>query len=342
MSIKKISDTLWKLDVRIWIKSKAYRKRENFTGGKKAAETRVYQIKQELKAKADQETSSFKIRTFAEVLSFYSEHRELGRSKGIITRLSTELGHIELSDLPERFDFWLKEIRRCNSVATGNRYLSWSKSALNLTVRYGLIAENPLKRFEKLREIPRDRLLTEDERIRLFDVIRDKAPHIFPIVQYSMSVPCRKGELVAMRREWYDMLNNCIHIPAEFTKTKRPCIKPVPEGIREYMRNIPEESEFIFYRKECGRYVSIGDFKKAWLRCLRLAGIENFRFHDTRRSSYTDLILAGNHPHIVQKISGHATDMSRVYLNISNMQAIKTVQFKETVLDTVHSKNANE
>ena len=336
MSIKKISDTAYKLDIRLWIKSKEYRHRETFAGGQKAAKNRELEIKEALQAKAAKENCSFKIQLFGEALSFYLEHRSLGRSRSLLKRLESDLGNVPIAELTGRFDLWLQEIKKQYSACTVNRYLAWSKAALNLAIRYGYLKENPLQRFERLREIPRDRLLSDEEKLRLLTVVKTEAPHILPIVRYAMMIPSRRGELVSMRREWYDMVNNCIHIPAEYTKAKRSCIKPVPEELREYMRTIPQESEWIFYRKENGKYHSIGDFKKAWHRCLRLAEITDFRFHDARRGSYTALILAGNLPHVVQKISGHKTDMSKVYLNISNMQAVKALKFASLEPETGH------
>lgn len=344
MSIKKKSESTWLLDVRLRIKSKNYRKRESFTGGIKAAKAREHEIRKELQAEADKQNGSFKVRTFGEALRFFKERVELGNLLCLVNRLEKDLGNVELSDLAGRFDFYLQEIKKQYSVCTYNRYVAYSKWALNYAVKHEYLQSNPLQHFEKLKEIPRDRLLTEDEEQRLLKIVQEKASHLYAIVKYSMLVPCRKGEMVAMKREWYDMINNCIIIPAEYTKAKRPAIKPVPEEMVDYMRSIPIESDWIFYREEKGKYYPLGNFKTAWKRCLRLAGITNYRFHDSRRGSYTALILAGNLPHVVQKISGHSTDMSKVYLNISNMQAVKAVRFaplESNVHDVVHSKTEN-
>jgi len=185
-----------------------------------------------------------------------------------------------------------------------------------------------LQHFQKLPTQPRDRMLTEDEKKRLLQVVNAEAPHLYPIVLFSMLVPSRKGELVSLKKCDYDMFNNTIHIPAERTKMKRACIKPVPECLTEYMRNIPAESDWLFYRKDFhGVYHSLGDFKKAFKRCLTLAEIENYRFHDQRRLAYTDLLLAGNAPHTVMQISGHATDMSKVYFGRNELLAAKSLNF---------------
>jgi integrase len=137
------------------------------------------------------------------------------------------------------------------------------------------------------------------------------------------------------------MVTNTIHVPAEITKMKRPCIKPVPDCLTEYFRNIPTECPYLFFRREGVKYYTLGDFRKAWKRCLKLAGIENYRFHDQRRGAYTDLLLKGNAPHIVMQVSGHATDMSKVYFGRNEMNAAKSINFNEkgTLRGTLESSN---
>jgi len=75
----------------------------------------------------------------------------------------------------------------------------------------------------------------------------------------------------------------------------------------------------------------LGDFRKSFKACLKQAKITNFRFHDTRRISYTNLLLAGNQPHAVMQVSGHATDMSKVYFGRNELLAAKSISFGKTV-----------
>lgn len=343
MSVKQINKDQWRLDIRIWKNGVEYRHRENFTGGIKAVRDREYEIKKALRKKADSESGSLKIRTFGEALKFYSDSKTLGTSQSLIDRLIKDLGNVQVTDLLFRFKMWHNEIKKDSSVATGNRYLSWSKAALNYCVSNGLIERNPLGAIKPEKEFPRRQRLSVAQEKKLLEVIWKEAPHIYHVIHYALLVPCRKGELVSMRREWYDMVNNCIRIPEGVTKNDEACIKPVPPEMREYFMNVPVESPFLFYRIDrAGNYVSLGDFKRSWNRCLRLAEIKDFRFHDTRRTAYTDLILKGNHSKIVQKISGHKTDMSRVYLSLEGEEAAKSVKFTDnTGLDTGHLKQAS-
>jgi integrase len=330
MSIKKIDDTTFKIDARIKIKSKTYRKRETFSGGLKAAKRRELEILEELRNEAAKQSGSLKIKTFGDVLEFYKKNHDLKRSLCLVDRLNRDLGCVVIQDLADPFYEWMLAVKTEYAPASMNRYIAWAKAALNYAIGCRLyIGSNPLAhdlRFKRLKEYPRKQRLNDSQKEKLLKVVKIHAPHIFYIVQYALLIPGRKEELITMRREWYDMINNYIIIPGDITKNKDPVVKPVPEELTEYMRSIPVESEFIFYRKRGNRYVSLGDFKRSWKKCLQLAGISDFRFHDSRRTAYTDLILDGDHPKVVQKLSGHRTDMSNVYLAIEGIEAVQAYQ----------------
>ncbi|MDD5673043.1 MAG: site-specific integrase [Chitinivibrionales bacterium] len=337
MSIKQLKPDLFLLDVRVWKDGKEYRKREEVQGGKKAAEARSHEIRKDLQDRAQKEPRSLTITTFKNILEYYLERNSIDKcSESYFRRLKDDLGNVRINDLQGRFDRYLLLLRQSKGKLTGrpltnntvNRILAWSKAAVNFALIAGVIEKNPLQHFQKLPTQPRDRMLNEDEKERLIEAVKTETPHIYPIMLFSLLVPSRRGELVSLKRTDYDMVNNCITIPAERTKNKRPCIKPVPDCLKEYMRNVPVESEYLFFRRDWrGRYLPLGNFRKSFKKCLQKAGIENYRFHDQRRVAYTDLLLAGNAPHIVMQVSGHKTDMSKVYFGRNELLAAKSVNF---------------
>lgn len=350
MSMKQIKPDLWLLDVRVYKGSKQYRKRQKIQGGRKAAEARFYEIRKELRALAEDEKRSLTYMTFKHILDYYLERNPVDKgSETYFNRLKNNLGSVQISDLQERFDRYLLLLRQSKGKLTGrpltnntiNRIIAWSKAAANFALVAGVIEKNPLQHFQKLPTQPRDRMLNDDEKEKLIETVKAEAPHILPIVLFSLLVPCRRGELTTLKRTDYNMVTNTIHIPAERTKMKRPCIKPVPACLVDYMRNVPAKSEYLFYRHVSGQYLSIGNFRKSWKKCLASAGIENYRFHDQRRGAYTDLLLAGNAPHTVMQVSGHATDMSKVYFGRNELLAAKSLNFgSKPYTNTVHLKTA--
>lgn len=106
------------------------------------------------------------------------------------------------------------------------------------------------------------------------------------------------------------------------------------------MKKVPEESEFLFYRRDRkGKCLPLGDFRGAWKRCLRIAGIEDYRFHDQRRTAYTNALLEGTAPHDVMQVSGHLTDMSKVYFGRNEMLAAKRFNYgQKPYTSPVHFK----
>ena len=351
MSIKQIAGEQFFLDVRIYRNGRQYRQRETFTGCRKKAEDRYWTLKKEMQTAAENAHSgsfSTSITTFKHIIDYYLERNAIDRySRTYLNKLKEDLGNVEISEMRDRFDRYLLFLKKMKSKNTGrvltnntiNRYIAWAKAAVNCALRAGRVKNNPLQHFQKLPTKPRDRMLTEEEKQRLIEVVKNEAPHVYPIVLFSLLVPCRRGELVSLKRTDYNMVTNTIHVPAEITKMKRPCIKPVPDCLTEYFRSIPVECPYLFFRREGGRYLPIGNFRKSWIRCLKLAGIENYRFHDQRRGAYTDLLLKGNLPHIVMQVSGHATDMSKVYFGRNEMNAAKSISFREigTLIGTLGS-----
>jgi integrase len=336
MGMKKLTPCTWLVDIRLWKDGKEYRHRSTVEGSRKTAQAVHDEETKKLHKTMLRKLGSLTIATFGQALIEYTSRNEVGKSQPLFDRLQKDLGHVLIEDLASRFDRWLELMRHSKGQRTGrplaagtiNRYLSWSCAALNLCVRHGLIAENPLRHLRKLREIPRNRILSEAEKVHLLDVVGREAEHLLPVMRYMLQVPARRGELVAMRREWYDPFNGCITIPAEHTKNKSAVVKPVPPDCREYFQSVLKtESPYLFYRMERGQYLPLGDFSTSLGRCLKLANVSDWHFHDGRRQAYTAMILDGNNPAMVQKVSGHKTDMSKVYLTISGMQAAQAVHF---------------
>ncbi|MBN2188823.1 MAG: site-specific integrase [Chitinispirillaceae bacterium] len=352
MNIEQVEAGLWLIDARFFKDGIQYRKRESFQGTRKNAELRFWELKKELQETAKKSNRSLKpsVTTFEHMIDYYlARHPINPKSLCYFERLKKDLGSTTIEGLRDRFDRYVLLLRKSKSYTgrvlsnqTINHYVKWANAAINFCVRCGVVDRNPLQYFVKFKTVPRSRILSEEEKWRLISTVREKAPHIYPIVLFAFLVPSRRGELVTLKRTDYDMVNNHIMIPADRTKNKRPCIKPVPDCLKGYMRNVPPESEYLFYRRDWrGRCLPLGDFRKAFKRCLKLAGIEDFRFHDTRRQSYTSLLLNGNAPHIVMQVSGHATDMSKVYFGRDGLYAAKALKFGEICTPDLYTQGSD-
>lgn len=73
-----------------------------------------------------------------------------------------------------------------------------------------------------------------------------------------------------------------LYLPPGSTKNDRENFKPVPNYLFDYMKNLPKESEYVFYYQQNVFYKKFNNFRKSWKNALLEADIKNFRFHDLR------------------------------------------------------------
>lgn len=310
------------------------RKQEFFTGTKAQAQDRYLEIKAELRGKRVGE-----VKTFGDLLALYRDGRgEIPRSqKSVYETLARDLGPVRVDALETTLRQYSGILRRLPSKSTGkplangsiNRHRAMVATALNIGVELGTFNPSPLTKsvWPKLKEIPRDRFLDTLELQNLLNVVEREAPHLLGIIRFALLVPCRKGELIRMGRHDLDLFNNAIRVSNGTTKNDEGSWKPIPPELIPYFRALPPECPFLFYRMEGGQYFPLGDFKKSWARCLRLAGLQNFRFHDSRHISATNMVDAGTPERAVMDIAGWKTNMLSGYYKSSSKKALGLVRF---------------
>ena len=349
MSIKQIGKE-WLLDARIWVNGIEYRKREKFQGGKKTANELYQKIKNDLrkKAKSEQETSSLKIQKFGQALDYYFEVKENNLvSPSSFKRMENDLYDVPIHCLHERFRAYWINLQRTRSRQTGdflapstvNHYTVMAKAALNLCVKDGLLDKNPLKSIPILKVAPRDITLSEIDKQRLLNVIDREAKHLSAIVRFAMAVPCRKMELVNLRKADLDLFNMAVRVRHENAKGDNGSWKPIPPNLYDYFRNLHPKTEYLFYRIVKRNPVRLGNFRRAFIRCLKLAGITDLHFHDFRHLSSTALLNAGNAEQVVCQIAGWKSgNMIKLYYHKDGLRAARQIVFPEQEIEKNRTK----
>jgi len=336
VALIKIAPNKWSIRVSVRVPGRDYplQKRETFAGTKTDAAARQAEIIKGLR-EGSSLTVSPNIRTFSDILSLFSEKRNKTAAPDLsrIRQLAADLGHIPVEQFPDRFENYLKLFRATPTKKTGkppsnaayNRILEMVRAAFNLMVALQVVEKNLITkaRFPKAEEKPRDRYLTDTERLRLLNVIQRFRPHILPFVRYSLAVPCRKSELTAARREQYDPFTNTVYIPD--SKAGIPITKPVPPDMTDYFRSIPTDCPYLFYRKDEAGYHPLGDFRKAWAFCLRRAGLQNVRIHDLRHVAASDLYASGVSEREIMDVAGWKTPMLSTYRHRDSLKSAQRI-----------------
>jgi integrase len=198
--------------------------------------------------------------------------------------------------------------------ASINRELSCLKRMFNLAIRAGSIGTKPY--IPMLEENnARQGFLNYAEYLAL----RPSLPgYLRDPITFLYISGWRVGEMRSLEWRDVDLPNRSIHLNPKNSKNK--------EG-----RNLRLEGELLDVIKRawdtrrlgCG-YVfhrdgnPIGDFRKAWGKARKAAGLNGVIVHDMRRSAVRNMIRAGVPERVAMSISGHRTRATFDRYNIAN------------------------
>jgi integrase len=146
--------------------------------------------------------------------------------------------------------------------------------------------------------------------------------YIQPLLQIGFYTGMRLGEIKELQWSRVDLKNNVIRLGDADVKNEEGREIPLIDGLPELLEGIKRANptaEYVFLRKG----EPIGSFRKAWSVATKKAGLENFLFHDLRRSAARNLIRAGVPRSIAMKITGHKTESVFERYNITDSKDIQ-------------------
>jgi integrase len=217
-----------------------------------------------------------------------------------------------------------------------NRELSCLRKIFNKAIDWGYAVDNPMKKVDFLPEDEsyRNRVLSEDEEVRLLEVAESYLKPLFLVALYT---GMRKGEIFNLK--WQDVdFEKC-----EITVTKSKSGKQRRIPINTVLFNLlyahkfqNGKSEYVFTNPKTGK--PYNDIKKSFTSALEEAGIEDFHFHDLRHTFASRLVRNGVDLNTVKELMGHySITTTQRYLHSQakeKMQAVESLagQKKESIL----------
>ena len=180
------------------------------------------------------------------------------------------------------------------------------KHCLNVAIRRGLLVSNPACRVP----LPdphneRDRVLTDMEWNRLYEVA---APHLQPILLLAYHLGQRLGEITDLTWDRVDLQRGFIALRSVDTKTKKPRQVPITPAVRAALAALAKVRRLDTNRVFLYEGPPVKSIKRAFKTAKRLAGVEDFRFHDLRHCAATNLRRAGVDTATAMKIVGHKSE----------------------------------
>jgi integrase len=188
--------------------------------------------------------------------------------------------------------------------ATINREVACLGKMLTLALEAGKLSRRPkfkLLEGEKIRE----GFIDHGE----FLVLLDRLPeHLKPLIEFLYLSGWRKGAGRKLEWSYVDLIGRVVRLSIANSKTKDAQVLPLTgrlwEIIQEQARRRVPECPFVFHHDG----EQIGDFRKAWKRACKEAGVSGLLIHDFRRCAARNLSRAGVPREVAMKITGHKTE----------------------------------
>jgi integrase len=225
-------------------------------------------------------------------------------------------------------DFKLKRAQKV-ARSTIDKDLSILKAFFNWCIGHQLAVSNPVRRVKLFHEDnSRLRYLTRDEYDRLIDAVRamkaranNPSPYLEEQIVLATHTGLRRGSLFGLRWEQIDLVHSVMRIPR--TKSGRPLSVPLnatAKGTLEKLSKACEpENPYVFPHK-LGKHAGepVHDVKNGFHAALKLAGIEDFTWHDLRHTFASWLMMRGASLRSVAELLGHQSlKMTMRYAHLS-------------------------
>lgn len=235
-------------------------------------------------------------------------------------------------------DYVASRIGEGASSATVVRDFNSLRGLLRLAVERGYLRENIFRgwRKPKVEDTGVTRYLTHDEETRLRRVLRKRdadarrgrarhnkwllsrgreplpdipkdgfSDHLTPMVLVSLNTGLRYGELTGLDWAAVDLPAHNLTVTGATAKGAKTRHVPLNDESSDVLTRWQRQGmgqRLVFANPDGSR---IGSVKTAWLKVLKDAGIENFRWHDLRHTFASNLVQRGVDLVVVRDLLGH-------------------------------------
>lgn len=247
-----------------------------------------------------------------------------------------ELGAFLLSDITPALiagcrDKLLAEIGLRNkkrSPASTSLYMAALSHTYTVAIReWGWVDDTPFRKVQKPK-LPRGRVrfLSDDERDRLLLACKESPmSFLYPIVVLALSTGARKSEILNLKWEDLDFKRKVaiLHHTKNGDRRALPLTGHALEEITELSKIRRLQTNLLFPNKTGKGPIEIRPY---WIKALKEARIEDFRFHDLRHSAASYLAMNGASLTEIAGVLGHKTlQMVKRYSHLSEQHTVEIV-----------------
>jgi len=187
------------------------------------------------------------------------------------------------------------------AIGSLNRELKCLKKIFSLAIEWGWLTENPALKLKCLKgENKRTRFLANEE---INHLIESSDDYLKPIIITAISTGMRKGEILNLK--WKDIDFEHGFIKLERTKNGETRDVPISSNLLRTLKGLEESRKignYVFCYEDGRKRSSI---QKCFTLACRIAGIQDFHFHDLRHTAASLYASRGCDLVTLQHLLGH-------------------------------------
>ena len=206
-----------------------------------------------------------------------------------------------------------------NKQTAANRALAHIRKFFGWLVERGYLNHSPADHIKpRHKESERDRVLSDAEIKAIWNAAEAMSGPYSAWLKLLLLCGQRRVETASMRRS--QIIDGSWHLSATDTKNKQPHIIPLPNQAQRLVDQLIEKEGNFLIKSGRNGDRPVNGFSKAKLQMDRLSGVQNWKFHDLRRTVATNLTKLGIDRLILQKIINHSErGVTQIYDRYSYM-----------------------
>jgi integrase len=192
--------------------------------------------------------------------------------------------------------------QRGASVAA-NKTLKAIKTFLRWCVGRAVLDHSPAEGIPlPTKEVPRDRVLTDDELARVIVAAREIGDPYGGIVELLALTGQRREEAARCVWDEIDLQSRIWTLPNQRTKNAKPHIVHLSDQAIALLRRAKRKRSLVFSLTGAYPFQDFGDAKRE---LDAKSGVSGWRLHDLRRTCVSGMAALGVAPHVADKILNH-------------------------------------
>jgi len=203
-----------------------------------------------------------------------------------------------------------------------NRLLDRVNAVFNKAIEWGWDGKNPAKGVKKFKTKSRERFLQPEELPKFFEALDAETNEtIKDFIHISLLTGARKSNVLAMR--WDEISFDRAEWRIPETKNGEALTLPLVEDGIKILKAIKKTNTGKYVFEGEGRTGHLADPRKAWVRILKRAAIEDLRLHDLRRSLGSYQAILGANSYTIGKSLGHKSQAATAIYARMNLDPVR-------------------